>query len=196
MDTKKPKSLRIRRTPDLEELIFTGLRENLPLRVACAKAGCTMQAFLGWLSADLFLFEKYVNNRALGAELAIDELLDRLDKALPAEHQLLKIQLDTLKWRIEKIAPRRFGAQTRQHIEVTGQIEIVPVVNVCLNGTVDRRCLPVSNDVIKKRVAGKHAIRLAKHRLTNRGENSDSNPNNVIDVEPISNPINADPKKA
>ena len=81
------------------------LRENEELPAA--------STVFRWLSLDKAFSEQYARAREAQADVLFDELADVAEQALNAETAVevsaRKLIVDTHKWRISKIAPKKYG---------------------------------------------------------------------------------------
>jgi len=112
----------------IAEKIFQHMRDGLSAHKACKLAGIPQGTFNGWIDDDVELAEQYTRARSELLERLADELLDISDSdvdTLPdgkkdwAAIQKHKLQVDTRKWLLSKLAPRKYG----DRIEVAGDAD-------------------------------------------------------------------------
>lgn len=60
----------------------------------------------------------YARARATAADVAFDEMQEIADNATPQDVQVAKLRVDTLKWRLARQSPRKYG--DKQQFEHTG----------------------------------------------------------------------------
>jgi hypothetical protein len=110
-----------------KEVLFFMTEENCSLRQACKNAGVPFGTFLGWVDADPVLAEQYTRARTILLEhmaedtlLIADEAVGSLDNGGTDSGAVAKqrLQVDTRKWLLSKLAPRKYGEKITQ--EVTG----------------------------------------------------------------------------
>lgn len=82
--------------------------ENMPTR----------QTFYNWISNKKSFFDNYARAREVAADVAFDEMQEIADNAEPQDVQVAKLRIDTLKWRLARQSPRKYG--DKQAIEHTG----------------------------------------------------------------------------
>jgi hypothetical protein len=111
---------------------------------ACQAAGVPNSTFMRWVDSDDKLAEKYAHARQELIERMADEVLELADSEVPAAGdgkkdwqaiQKHKLQVDTRKWLLSKLAPKKYGDK----IEVSGDnenplVQRIEHVNLkCLN---------------------------------------------------------------
>jgi len=121
-----------RRSPDekaaIAAKVLAEMHEGNSLRSACVAAKVPVVTFLDWTVADPILGEQYTRAREACIEKIADDTLriadepvgstqtGGLDSAAVAKQRL---QVDTRKWLLSKLAPKKFGDKITQ--EVTGE---------------------------------------------------------------------------
>jgi hypothetical protein len=109
-------------------LVLEGMRSGLSASKACKIAGVHQSTFNDWVNDDAELAVNYARAREDLIELIAEEVLELSDSEvglLPdgkkdwAAVQKHKLQVDTRKWLLSKLAPRKYGDK----IEVTGDPE-------------------------------------------------------------------------
>lgn len=122
MKRTKPKS------PERAEIaakVLAGMRSGLSAFKACQAAGISQQVFNHWLNDDAALALEYAHAREDLIERMASDLLDLSDKDVEvnpdgkkdwAAVQKHKLQVDTRKWLLSKLAPKRYGDK----LELTG----------------------------------------------------------------------------
>ncbi|MDN0127414.1 DNA packaging protein [Yersinia massiliensis] len=123
-------------TDELAELICLRLAEGESLRSVCSDDGMpSKQAVLRWLARNEEFRAQYVRAKEEGAEAIAEELFDiaddgtndwmeKLDKdgecigyQLNGEHvQRSKLRIDTRKWYLSKIMPKKYGDKVTNEI--------------------------------------------------------------------------------
>jgi hypothetical protein len=133
MNTKEKKTQGIvkRTKPGSEDrasvsaLVLAGMRGGLSALKACQAANVSHSTFLGWVNDDAALADNYAHAREDLIERMAQEVLELSDSdvgLLPdgkkdwAAVQKHKLQVDTRKWLLSKLAPKKFGDK----IEVSG----------------------------------------------------------------------------
>lgn len=109
---------------ELAQTICECLMVGMSLRKICELDGMpAISTVMQWLASNKSDFmEQYAHARQVQAEYLLDELIDIADDSskdyvivdgqerLDQEHiQRAKLRIDTRKWNIEKLAPKRYG---------------------------------------------------------------------------------------
>ena len=106
-------------------LVLQGMRSGLSAFKACQQAGISHSTFLKWVSEDESLRDSYAHAREDLIERIANDVMDLSDAdvgMLPdgkkdwAAVQKHKLQVDTRKWLLSKLAPKKYGDK----IEVSG----------------------------------------------------------------------------
>lgn len=126
-------------TEELAEIICLRLAEGESLRSVCRDDDMpSKQAVLRWLARNEAFRAQYVRAKAEGAEAIAEELFDiaddgtndwmeKLDKdgeaigyQLNGEHvQRSKLRIDTRKWYLSKILPKKYGDRIQHDQSIT-----------------------------------------------------------------------------
>lgn len=126
-------------TDELAELICLRLAEGESLRSVCRDDGMpSKQAVLRWLARNEQFRAQYVRAKEEGAEAIAEEMFDiaddgtndwmeKLDKdgeaigyQLNGEHvQRSKLRIDTRKWYLSKILPKKYGDRIQHDQSIT-----------------------------------------------------------------------------
>jgi hypothetical protein len=129
--TKEP----IKRTkPGSEEraviasMVIEGMRGGLSAFKACQAAGVSHSTFFGWVNEDAVLANNYAHAREDLIERMASEVMELADSEVPETGdgkkdwqaiQKHKLQVDTRKWLLSKLAPKKFGDK----LELSGDAE-------------------------------------------------------------------------
>ena len=120
-----------RTTPGSEDrakisaVVLAGMRGGLSALKACQAANISHSTFLGWVNQDTALADNYAHAREDLIERMASEVLELSDSDvgfLPdgkkdwAAVQKHKLQVDTRKWLLSKLAPKKYG----EKLEVSG----------------------------------------------------------------------------
>jgi hypothetical protein len=97
------------------------IRDGMSLRAAAKAASVPASTFLDWCAADKDLAERYARARDSMIDAMADDLLTIADKPAQdaVEAQKHRLQVDTRKWLLSKLAPKRYG----DRLEVAGDKE-------------------------------------------------------------------------
>ena len=109
----------------LAKKVLEGMHSGLSCFKACQAAGVPHSTFIGWVNEDAALADKYTRAREELIERMAQEVLELSDvdvglqpdgKKDWAAVQKHKLQVDTRKWLLSKLAPKKFGDK----LELTG----------------------------------------------------------------------------
>lgn len=138
--TRKAAKPTVAGSPDrrkIAELVFAGMRSGMSAFKACQNAGVNQSTFNLWLNQDAELAAEYARAREDLIELLANETMAIADQAfeeieeqavgkdgkpvvlkkkVPVDVQRARLQVDTRKWLLSKLAPKKFGDK----LELTG----------------------------------------------------------------------------
>ena len=95
---------------------------GLSLRKACLAVGCAVTTFLDAVALDAALSEQYARARTDLIERMSDDILEIADHppADAVEGAAARLRVDTRKWLLSKIAPKRYGDKVEVEATVKG----------------------------------------------------------------------------
>ena len=105
--------------------VLEGMRGGMSAFKSCEAAGVNHSTFIRWADEDAELADNYARAREDLLERMAQEVLDLSDKEVPETGdgrkdwqaiQKHKLQVDTRKWLLSKLAPRKYG----EKLEVSG----------------------------------------------------------------------------
>ncbi len=130
-----------KRTPETKAMqqaaVLTGIHEGASMRKACIAAGVPAATFVSWVEKDPVLAEQYACAREVMLDKMADDLLEISDEAVPstanggldsAAVAKQRLQVDTRKWLLSKLAPKKYGE--RQTLEHEGGVSLTVVTGV------------------------------------------------------------------
>jgi hypothetical protein len=127
------------------DMICARLAEGESLRSICADdtmpAACTVRE---WILADLHHFAtRYARARDKGLDNMADECLVIADSATAEDAQARRLAVDTRKWYLSKLAPKRYGDQQVSQAAAGVQINLVvlPAGADAAAGSLDLRAM-------------------------------------------------------
>jgi hypothetical protein len=103
---------------EIAQAVFKGMREGLSALRACQAAGVSQSTFNGWLDADPELVAEYVRAREDLIELIATQTIEIADAPVGSTDsgatdngavQKQRLQVDTRKWLLSKLAPKKYG---------------------------------------------------------------------------------------
>ncbi len=110
---------------DAIEAVLLNMHAGLSCFKACQSVGVSHSTFLGWVNEDAELADKYARAREDLIERIAQEVIELSDMDVGeqpdgkkdwAAVQKHKLQVDTRKWLLSKLAPRKYGDK----LELTG----------------------------------------------------------------------------
>jgi hypothetical protein len=137
------------------QAVLQGMRDGLSAFKACQAAGVPQSTFNRWVDADAKLAEDYAHAREDLIERIANEVMELADSDVPVigegkkdwqAIQKHKLQVDTRKWLLSKLAPKKYG----DRLELAGDKE-----NPLQVQTIDASKL--STDVLAQIIAAKDA---------------------------------------
>lgn len=154
--TEKTKTAKPERDKDaICQAVLQGMRDGLSAFKACQAAGVPQSTFNRWVDADAKLAEDYAHAREDLIERMANEVLELADSEVPETGdgkrdwqaiQQRKLQVDSRKWLLSKLAPKKYG----DRLELAGDKE-----NPLQVQTIDASKL--STDVLAQIIAAKDA---------------------------------------
>ena len=120
-----------KRTPEQKaqqiEQILALMHGGFSLTRACKTVNITPAAFLQWAEKDQELDKQYARAREACIEKMAEEVLEISDEEVPVDAygkvdsgaiQKQRLRVDTRKWLLSKLAPKKYGEKVQQ--EITG----------------------------------------------------------------------------
>lgn len=119
MATKKtPTPKPVRDKEAICKEVLQGMRDGLSAFKACQKAGVPQSTFNLWVDGDSKLAEDYTRAREDLIERIASEIMELSDSEVPETGdgkrdwqaiQQRKLQVDSRKWLLSKLAPKKYG---------------------------------------------------------------------------------------
>ena len=109
----------------IADMVLKGMRSGLSAFKACQAAGVPQSTFSRWVDDDATLAENYARAREDLIERMASEVMELADSEVPETGdgkkdwqaiQKHKLQVDTRKWLLSKLAPKKYG----EKLEVSG----------------------------------------------------------------------------
>ena len=122
---KKPRATPPERKAELCDAVIDGMQGGLSCFKACKAAGVSHSTFLMWVGDDAELANKYTRAREDLLERMASDLIDIADRPVGSTDSGAtdsgavadkKVQIDTRKWLLSKLAPKKYG----EKLEVSG----------------------------------------------------------------------------
>lgn len=128
MAIRKPTTVGSTERREIADKIFAGMRDGLSALKACKAVGLPQSTLNCWLNDDPELAADYARARDDLMDLIADQIIDISDQGVEltsdgrrdwAEIQKHKLQVDTRRWLLSKLAPKKYGDK----IELSGDPE-------------------------------------------------------------------------
>lgn len=111
------------------------VRVGVPVRRICKKAWAPSEdTFYKWLGRHESFAEMYARAKSTAMERMAENILDIADDG-DLDHNDRRIRVDTRKWLMAKLAPRKYGDAQRIAHENTDGTPLVPVLNVTIGAS-------------------------------------------------------------
>jgi hypothetical protein len=104
----------------VRDSVLTDLATGLSLRQIAAKDGMPAPStVIGWIKEDPVFAERYARAREIGLDLMAEETLAIADN-LEEDANSRRVRVDTRKWLLSKLAPKRYG----DRLELAGDVNV------------------------------------------------------------------------
>jgi hypothetical protein len=145
MKERKPP---VRRKPEQREVIAQAVIDGMAVEglscfKACEAVGVPIGTFIGWVGVDPALAESYTRARETLIERMASDTLAIADAPVGStEHgttdsgavQKQRLQVDTRKWLLSKLAPKRYGDKLTLAGDEANPLKIEAIKRVVLDG--------------------------------------------------------------
>jgi hypothetical protein len=127
----------------LADSVIKGMREGLSCYKACEATGLNMSTFLSWVAVDDKLADTYARAREDLMERMASDLLDISDSDVEymadgrkdwAAIQKHKLQVDTRKWLLSKLAPKKYGDKLEVSGDPDNPLAFTEIQRTVING--------------------------------------------------------------
>lgn len=132
------------RKAEISAKVLEGMRGGLSAFKACQEAGVPHSTFLAWVGADAELADNYARAREDLVEKIAQEVLDLSDADVGitpdgkkdwAAIQKHRLQVDTRKWLLSKLAPKKYGEKLELSGDAANPIAIERIERVVIKPT-------------------------------------------------------------
>jgi hypothetical protein len=138
------------RTPqqraDIAAKVFAGMRSGLSGFAACQKAGIPQSTFGTWLEQDAAMAEEYARAREDLVEYIANQTIELADAPVGTTDAgttdsgavaKQRLQVDTRKWLLSKLAPRKYGEKLELSGDPDRPVAIQKIERVVVRGRKD-----------------------------------------------------------
>jgi hypothetical protein len=117
----------------MADQVIAAMNSGMSCFKACAKVGVPMPTFMRWVEDDAVLADNYAQARENFVERIANDLMDISDqdpetvdgKKDWAAIQKHKLQVDTRKWLLSKLAPKKYGDMIKLAGHDGGAVKLV-----------------------------------------------------------------------
>lgn len=119
----------------VSQVILDGMAlQGLSCAKACKLVDIPVTTFFSWLSDDKKLFDDYARARESMIDKIADEIMEIADVPVPTlpsgatdsgAVMKQKLQIDTRKWILSKLAPRKYGDKVE--VDHTGSVQVTSI---------------------------------------------------------------------
>lgn len=122
--------------------IINLMMDGNSFRSACRQTGLAMSTFLGWVEADPKLAEQYAHARAILLEHLSEDLQEIADAPVGSTITgatdagavaKQRLQVDTRKWLLSKLAPKKYGDKMQLSGDAENPIAIQKIERVIVD---------------------------------------------------------------
>lgn len=126
----------------ISAVVLEAMREGLSLRKSCIEADVSISTFLLWVSENESLADQYTCAREAMIDKIADETIEIADTPVGTTDngstdsgavQKQKLQVDTRKWLLSKLAPKKYGDKVENTVIGAdgGPVQTAFTVNFC-----------------------------------------------------------------
>jgi len=103
-------------TPELEASVLTDIESGLSLRATAEKNGISKALILKRVRDVESFRDQYARAKEIQLEQMADDITTIADSADAADHQVARLRVDTRKWLLSKLVPKKYGDRVEQFI--------------------------------------------------------------------------------
>jgi len=142
-----PQSIERRQIADK---VFNEMRQGLSAYKACVKVGIPQSTFNHWLNDDAEMAADYARAREELHEFIAAEIVAIADAPVPSNEkggldpgaiQKQRLQVDTRKWLLSKLAPKKYGDKIEVSGDVDNPLKIERIERVVVGEVIEQRAL-------------------------------------------------------
>lgn len=109
-------------TQEIADDICMLLAEGESLRKICERPRMpSLSMVFRWLNEKTDFRDHYVRAREAQTERMLEDILLIADKATPEDAAVAKLRVETRKWAMSKLAPKKYGDQSKLDVTTNGE---------------------------------------------------------------------------
>jgi hypothetical protein len=130
--------------------VFNEMRQGLSAYKACVKVGVPQSTLNHWLNDDAELAADYARAREELHEFIAAEIVAIADAPVPSNEkggldpgaiQKQRLQVDTRKWLLSKLAPKKYGDKIEVSGDAANPLKIERIERVVVGEVIEQRAL-------------------------------------------------------
>jgi hypothetical protein len=142
------------RSPEQKKIIadqvFNEMRQGLSAYKACLKVGVPQSTLNHWLNDDAEMAADYARAREELHEFIAAEIMAIADAPVPSNEkggvdpgaiQKQRLQVDTRKWLLSKLAPKKYGDKIEVSGDAANPLKIERIERVVVGEVIEQRAL-------------------------------------------------------
>jgi hypothetical protein len=131
----------------VSEIVLEEMQNGLSTFKACQKAGVPHNTFIRWVGENKELADKYARAREDLIERMAQEIMEIADSPVPTTDsgatdsgavQDKRVRIDTRKWLLSKLAPKKYGDKLELSGDANNPITIAKIERVVVDGQAKR----------------------------------------------------------
>ncbi len=135
--------------------VFNEMRQGLSAYKACLKVGVPQSTLNHWLNDDAELAADYARAREELHEFIAAEIVAIADAPVPSNEkggldpgaiQKQRLQVDTRKWLLSKLAPKKYGDKIEVSGDADNPLKIERIERVVVGEVIEQRALTNKED--------------------------------------------------
>ena len=106
---------------ELAQSVLKEMTKGFSLRSIAKRLSFDESTFRSWVVQDAELATQYAHARQQQVEAMADQIREVADNADSTSYNAARLQVDTMKWLMSKVAPRQYGERTQlAHTDAEG----------------------------------------------------------------------------
>ena len=103
-------------TPELESSVLDSIESGSSLRAAAESNHISKALILKRVRDDETFRDRYARAKEIQLESLADEITTIADSADTEDHQVARLRIDSRKWLLSKLVPKKYGDRVEQFI--------------------------------------------------------------------------------
>ena len=103
-------------TSDIENSVITDIESGLSLRATAENNRISKALILKKVKESDSFRDRYAHAKEIQLESMADEILTIADSASSEDYNVARLQVDSRKWLLSKLVPKKYGEKVEQYI--------------------------------------------------------------------------------